>query len=97
MAPVLSFIHVVIGHINFHHPSYASYYRAYPPEELTKATPFIHPTELSTCQAHCIIVSFLFYLQLDQAAAPNFSTPTQITATGANCVPLFKERVYKSS
>lgn len=29
MAPVLSFIHVVIVHINFHHPSYASYYRAY--------------------------------------------------------------------
>lgn len=30
MAPVLSFIHVVIVHINVHHPSYTNYYRACP-------------------------------------------------------------------
>lgn len=58
MAPVLSFIHVVIVHINFHHPSYARYYKAYN-HRRDRESRAIHPTELSRCQLHCIIVNFI--------------------------------------
>lgn len=89
MAPVLSFIHVVIVHINFHHPSYASYYRAYhhrrdgEPRHSSIPRSCLHARPIAS-------LSLLFYLQLDKAAALASIHPLS-TATIANCVPLFKE------
>lgn len=91
MAPVLSFIHVVIVHIHFHHPPYSSYYRAYHHRRTARATPFIHPTPQSCLHARPIAsLSVLFYLQLDKSAGLASIHPLS-TATIANCVPLFKE------
>lgn len=75
MAPVLSFIHVVIVHINFHHPSYASYYKAYNHRRDCESSA-IHPTELSRCQLHCIIVNFILSTT-GQGCSPGSYPPTQ--------------------
>lgn len=90
MAPVLSFIHVVIVHINFHHPSYASYYRACHHRRDKQES---HHSSIPQSCLHArpiASLSVLFYLQLDRAAALASIHPLS-TATIANCVPLFKE------
>lgn len=75
MAPVLSFIRVVIVHINFHHPSYASYYKAYN-HRRDRESSAIHPTVLSRCQLHCIIVNFILSTT-GQGCGPGSYPPTQ--------------------
>lgn len=51
--------------------------------------PFTHPTELSTCRAHGIIVSFILFAT-GQGRSPRSLHPLRGTATIASCVPPFK-------
>lgn len=65
MALVLSFIHVVIVHINFHHPSYTSYYRAY-----HHRRPGLHRSRIPQSCLHARPIassSVLFCVPLDKA------------------------------
>lgn len=51
--------------------------------------PFTHPTELSTCRTHGIIVSFILFAT-GQGRSPRSLHPLRGTATIASCVPPFK-------
>lgn len=51
--------------------------------------PFTHPTELSTCRAHGIIVSFILFAT-GQDHSPRSLHPLRGTTTIASCVSPFK-------
>lgn len=57
--------------------------------------PFTHPTELSTCRAHGIIVSFILFAT-GQGRSPRSLHPLRGTTTIAGCVPPFKALMCSS-
>lgn len=81
MAPVLSFIHVVIVHINFHHPSYASYYRAYHHRRDGKSRA-IHPSHgvvyMPGPLHHCQFYSICNWTRLQPWLLYTHSVPQQL-------------------
>ena len=81
MAPVLSFIHVVIVHINFHHPSYASYYRAYHHRRDGKSHT-IHPSHgvvyMPGPLHHCQFYSICHWTRLQLELLYTHSVPQQL-------------------
>lgn len=81
MAPVLSFIHVVIVHINFHHPSYASYYRAYHHRTDGKSRT-IHPSHglvyMPGPLHHCQFYSMCNWTRLQPQLLYTHSVPQQL-------------------
>lgn len=87
MAPVLSFIHVVIVHINVHHPSYTNYYRACPDwRPGLHHLPIPQTVYMPGPLHHCQIILFV----TGRGCSPRSIHPLGGTAT-ANCAPLFKE------
>lgn len=87
MAPVLSFMHVVIVHINFHHPSYTGYYRAY-----QHRRPGLHHSPIPQSCLHAGGIASLSDCSLCNRTRLWPCSPHPLSGTAvANSAPLFKE------